>query len=128
MRTLKIAMVATLLMPFMTGCSFYARDAEDYKKVTRELVETKNPSIKECYDVALQTNEKVTGGVVINFTVEKKTGKIMNPVIDPKSDAPADLSQCVVSAIDGLILDPPDAREGQATFTWYFEANPPKQL
>lgn len=128
MRTLKLAMVATLLMPLTTACSFYARDAEDYKKVTRELVETKNASIKECYDVALQTNEKVSGSVVINFTVEKKTGKIMNPVVDPKSSAPADLSQCVVSAIDGLILDPPDAREGQATFTWNLEAAAPKQL
>jgi hypothetical protein len=128
MRTLKLLMVATLLMPLMTACSFYARDAEDYRKVTRELVETRSGSIKECYDVALQTNEKVTGGVIINFTVEKKTGKIMNPVVDPKSTAPAELSECVVTAINGLTLDPPDAREGQATFTWYFEAAPPKQL
>jgi hypothetical protein len=129
MRTFKLAMIAPLLLTVVsTGCSFYARDAEDYKKVTRELVETKNTSIKDCYDVALATNETVSGSVVINFTVEKKTGKIMNPVVDPKSSAPADLSQCVVSAIDGLILDPPDAREGQATFTWNLEAAPPKQL
>jgi hypothetical protein len=129
MRTFKLAMIAPLLLTVVsTGCSFYARDAEDYKKVTRELVETKNTSIKDCYDVALATNETVSGSVVINFTVEKKTGKIMNPVFDPKSSAPADLSQCVVSAIDGLILDPPDAREGQATFTWNLEAAPPKQL
>jgi hypothetical protein len=129
MRTFKLAMIAPLLLTVVsTGCSFYARDAEDYNKVTRELVETKNTSIKDCYDVALATNETVSGSVVINFTVEKKTGKIMNPVVDPKSSAPADLSQCVVSAIDGLILDPPDAREGQATFTWNLEAAPPKQL
>jgi hypothetical protein len=126
MRTFNLFIIAPLLLT--AGCSFYARDAEDYKKVTRELVETKNPSIKECYDVALATNDKVSGSVVINFTVEKKTGKIMNPVVDPKSTAPAELSECVVSAIDGLILDPPDAREGQATFTWNLEANPPKQL
>jgi hypothetical protein len=129
MRTFKLAMIAPLLLTVVsTGCSFYARDAEDYKKVTRELVETKNTSIKDCYDVALATNETVSGSVVINFTVEKKTGKIMNPVVDPSSSAPADLSTCVVSAIDGLILDPPDAREGQATFTWNLEAAPPKQL
>lgn len=127
MRTFKLLVVVPLLAS-LAGCSFYARDAEDYRKVTRELIETKNASIKECYDVALQTNEKIGGSVVINFTVEKKTGKIMNPVVDPQSTAPAELSQCVVSAIDGLILDPPDAREGQATFTWNLEAAPPKQL
>ena len=126
MRTFKLLMVAPLLLS--AGCSFYARDAEDYRKVTRELVETRNGSIKDCYDVALQTNDKVSGSVVINFMVEKKTGKIMNPVVDPKSTAPAELSQCVVSAFDGLTLDPPDAREGQATFTWNLEAAPPKQL
>jgi hypothetical protein len=123
MRTLKLAVVAPLLLS--AGCSFYARSPEDYLKVTRELVETKNSSIKECYDVALQTNETVSGTVVVNFTVEKKTGKILNPVVDPKSTAPAELSQCVVSAIDGLTLDPADAREGQATFTWNLEVGAP---
>lgn len=122
MRYFKLAVVAPLLMS--AGCSFYARSAEDYRSVTRELVETRNGDIKDCYDVALQTNETVNGTVVVNFMVEKKTGKIMNPVVDPSSTAPEELSQCVVQAVDGLQLDPPDAREGQATFTWKFEAKP----
>jgi hypothetical protein len=116
-----LAVVAPLLMS--AGCSFYARDAEDYRKVTRELVETRAGDIKDCYDVALQTDETVGGVVVVNFLVEKKTGKIMNPVVDEaQSTATPELQQCVVGAIDGLQLDPPDAREGQATFTWRFEA------
>lgn len=123
MRTIiKLAVFAPLLLSL--GCSFYARSEDDYRNVTRELVETRSGDIKDCYDVALQTNETVSGTVVINFIVEKKTGKILNPVVDPGSTAPAELSQCVVSAIDGLTLDPPDAREGQATFTWNLEVQP----
>ena len=123
MRTVKLAIVAPLVLS--AGCSFYARSPEDYRQVTRELVDTRSGDIKDCYDVALQTNETVAGTVVVNFTVEKKTGKIMNPAVDPSSTAPEELTQCVVSAIDGLQLDPPDAREGQATFTWAFEVGAP---
>ena len=123
--SLKLAIIAPLLLS--AGCSFYARDADSYRQVTRELVDTRGQELKDCYDVALQTNETVSGTVVVNFTVEKKTGKIMNPIIDPQTTAPAELSKCVVDAIDGLQLDPPDAREGQATFTWRFEVGSPKQ-
>jgi hypothetical protein len=120
MRTFNLFIIAPLLLT--AGCSFYARDAEDYKKVTRELVETKNASIKECYDVALQTNEKVSGSVVINFTVEKKTGKIMNPVVDEKaSTASAEAGTCVATKIDGLGIEQPDLRDGAATFTWNYD-------
>lgn len=114
-------LVTALPLLLSAGCTFYARDADDYRKVTRELVDTRTAELEDCYDVALQTNETVGGVVVVNFTVEKKTGKIMNPVLDPQTTAPAELSKCVIDAVDGLQLDPPDAREGQATFTWRFE-------
>ena len=122
-RPILLAIVAPLLLS--VGCSFIARDADSYRDVTREFVQTHNTDIKDCYDVALQINESVGGTVVVNFVVEAKTGKVMNPVVDEaNSDAPAELSSCVISAIDGLQLDPPDAREGQATFSWKFEAQP----
>ena len=124
-RFIKLAIVAPMLLS--AGCSFYARDADTYRQVTRELVDTRSPDVKDCYDVALQTNETVSGTVVVNFVVEKKTGKIMNPVVDPATTAPAELAKCVVDSIDGLQLDPADAREGQATFTWKFEVGAPKQ-
>jgi hypothetical protein len=124
---IKIAVIAPLLLS--VGCTFMARDPDSYRDVTRELVETRGADLKDCYDVALRTNETIGGTVVVNFIVEKKTGKIVNPVVDEaQSDAPAELSSCVVAAIDGLQLDPPDAREGQATFSWKFEALPPVQL
>lgn len=118
----KFLLVAPLIAS--VGCSFYARDADSYRQVTRELVDTRGDAIKDCYDVALQTNETVGGRVVVNFIVEKKTGRIMSPAVDESATtAPAELAQCVVSAIDGLQLDPADAREGQATFAWEFQAS-----
>jgi hypothetical protein len=124
-RSIKLAIIAPLLLS--VGCTFYARSPEDYRTHTRELLDTRNTDVKDCYDVALQTNETVSGNVVVNFTVEKKTGKIMNPVVDPSTTAPPELAKCVVDAIDGLTLDPPDQREGQATYTWKFEVGAPKQ-
>lgn len=125
MKSISLAIIAPLLLS--AGCSFHARDADTYRQVTRELVDTRSPDMKDCYDVALQTNETVSGTIVVNFIVEKKTGKIMNPVVDPATTAPAELAKCVVQSIDGLQLDPPDQREGQATFTWKFEVGAPKQ-
>ena len=103
------------------GCSFMARGAEDYRADTRELLSSRDAAIKECYDVALSADPKVAGDVVVNFTVEKKTGKVINPALDTeKSSAPAELGQCVLNAIDGLSLTPEDRRDGIATFTWSF--------
>ncbi len=110
------------------GCTCIARDAETYKNDTRSLIETRNKAIKDCYDVALTTDGKVAGEVIVTFTVEKKTGKIMNTQVDSaRTKAPEALSKCIVEAIDGLTLDPVDQRDGQATFTWKFRANEPKQ-
>ena len=109
------------------GCTCVARDAETYKNDTRSLLETRNKAIKDCYDVALTTDPKLSGEVVVNFTVEKKTGKIMNPAIDTaKTTAPPEIGKCIVDAIDGLQLDPADQREGQASFSWKFEVGKPK--
>ena len=88
-----------------------ARGPEDYRTVTRELVDTKQTDIKSCYG-------ENTGKVVINFTVEKKSGKITNPTVDESSSAPAEVGECVVAAIDGLALSEPDMRDGDASFTW----------
>jgi hypothetical protein len=105
-----------------SGCSFHARDADSYRKETRALLETKNAEIKNCYDTELVKDPKLSGTVVVKFTVAKETGKISNPKLSKKGDAPESLGQCVVKAIDGLALDPPDARDGDATFSWEFAA------
>ena len=106
------------------GCSFHARDADSYRKATRAVLETRNADIKGCYDAELKKDPKVGGKVVVKFTVKKETGEIADvKVVENKSDAPASLSQCVVNALNGLALDPPDEREGNAQFQWEFQVN-----
>ena len=113
--------IIILLSAILPGCTCIARDVETYKKDTRSVLETKNDSIKSCYDAALAANPAQSGNVVVTFIVEKKTGAISNVAADPnKSTAPEGLQQCVVTALEGLVLDPADQREGQATFTWTF--------
>ena len=109
------------------GCTCLARDAETYRAETRTLLETRNAAIKDCYDQALAADANLDGQVTVKFKVEKKTGKILNPEIDAgRTKAPEALSSCIVKAIDGLVLDPVDQRDGLATFSWSFKANPPK--
>jgi len=117
-------MAASAVVP---GCTCIARDAETYRADTRSLLETRTRAIKDCYDVALTTDPKLDGQVVITFKVEKKTGKIIDTGIDAaRTQAPESLSKFIVEAVDGLTLDPVDQREGQATFSWTFKANEPK--
>jgi hypothetical protein len=109
-------LVCTALALATTAC--IARGPDDYRQVTRKLVDKKKGDIEDCFG-----GQK--GKVVVNFTVEKKTGKIMNATIDDKkSTASAEVGTCVVGKIDGLTLkdpDMPDMRDGAATFTWVYD-------
>ena len=109
------------------GCSCVARDAETYRADTRSVLETQTRAVKDCYDVALTTDPKLDGQVVVTFKVEKKTGKIIDTAVDKdRTKAPESLSKCIVDAVDGLTLDPVDQRDGLATFSWMFKANEPR--
>ena len=123
MKTRVFTLGALLLgLASSSGCSFHARDADSYRKATRALLETRSADIKTCYDTELKKDGKIAGAVVVKFTVKKDTGAISNAkVVSEKSTAPASLGECVVKAIDGLALDPPDERDGHATFEWAFE-------
>jgi outer membrane lipopolysaccharide assembly protein LptE/RlpB len=124
MRTLALSMLMTATA-LATGCSFYARDADSYRKATRELIETKNGSIKSCYDAELKTDKKASGKVVLDFKVAAETGKLSSVKVNKKkTTAPESLASCVTKALDGLALNPPDKRDGDASFTWEFEAKP----
>jgi hypothetical protein len=121
-----LLLTASAVVP---GCSCLARDAETYRADTRTVLETRNDAVKTCYDEALKADPTVSGTVVVKFKVEKKTGKLLDIGVDPaRNQAPAALSDCIVKALDGLTLEPVDQRQGDATFTWTFKANPPKQL
>ena len=62
-------------------------------------------------------------------TIKQASFGLMNEIshaaVDAaRSNAPAALGQCVVHAVDGLVLAPPDRNEGRATFVYEFKANP----
>jgi hypothetical protein len=103
------------------GC--HARSAEDYRRDTRALLETRSERIRSCYDSALAADENATGTVVVRFTVAEDTGTITSPSVLPESTAPAPLGECVVQSLEGLALDPADARKGDATFVWEFQTS-----
>jgi hypothetical protein len=93
-----------------TAC--IARGPDDYRQVTRSLVDTKKAEIEGCFAGG-------KGKVVVNFTVEKKSGKITNPAVDSaKTTAAEGVGECVAEKIEGLALSEPDMRDGAASFTW----------
>ncbi|MFO7566856.1 MAG: hypothetical protein R6X02_29705 [Enhygromyxa sp.] len=113
MKTRKLiqSILCTAVALATTAC--IARGPDDYRSVTRSLVDTKQAEVERCFDAP--------GKVVVNFTVEKKTGKITNATIDEKSStASAEAGACIVDKIEGLALNEPDMRDGAATFTWVF--------
>jgi len=50
----------------VVGC--HARSPEDYAKVTQQLLETKGPEIKACYDGILKTDATAQGTVASSST------------------------------------------------------------
>jgi len=111
------------------GCSFHARSPEDYADVTQKVLATKNAEIQSCYETVLKQDQKAGGVVAVNFTVEAKTGAIVDPKVDEKNTTASEpVSACVVDNMAGLKIDPPDQREGQASFAYNFKANKAKQL
>jgi len=104
------------------ACSFSARSPDDYRKVTGDLLATRGDQLRACYDAALVGNPAVGGVVVVTFDVEADTGKLLNPKFDPaRTTAPEPLKQCVTTALADLAIDPPDQRDGNATFSWEFK-------
>jgi hypothetical protein len=104
----------------LAGCSFHARSPEDYRDATAALLETKSADVKACYDTALKTNKDLTGTVTVHFKVEKESGRL----VDISADPAGPLGECVTNSINGLALTPPDARDGDATFSYQFTVGP----
>lgn len=112
----------TLLAAVSTsvGCSFIARGEDQYRTDTRTVLSEREGQIQGCYDKALEADAALSGSVVVQFTVEKKSGSLTGVAAAEGSTAPAALTDCVLTALDGLQLKPEDRRDGQATFTYTF--------
>ena len=121
----KIELLAAGLVATTLACGGTARGLEAYRDDTNKLLETRNAQLQTCYNDALKVDGKLSGMVTVQFVVEQKTGAITKPSVDQsKSTAPPALGDCVVKAIDGLTLAPPDRNEGRATFVYEFKPAP----
>lgn len=120
------SLALTSLALIIGGCTFYARSPDQYRDDTAAVLASKGADLNACYDAAAKANPTATGKVTVQFTVEKKTGKIGNAAADPaRTTAPQALIDCVVTAINGLVLSPPDQRDGSATFEYDFARTTP---
>ncbi len=92
-----------------------------YRDDTQKVLMTKDAEIHACYDGVLKGTPGVGGRVTVKFEVAEDTGKIRNVIVDrPTTTAPEAVSECVKKSIEGLVINPPDARLGQASFQYDF--------
>ena len=103
------------------GCSGAIRTAEPYRDDVAKVLESKNGDVTACYNEALKNNKDLAGTVTVKFAVEMKTGTFK----DIKTDGPPELGTCVSNALNGLVLTPGDANNGDATFTYQFTPGAP---
>ncbi len=126
MKTMRFSVLGLVLG--LAGCSFAARSPEMYRDDTQAVLQTRDPQIKACYDEALKTNKDLQGRVTVKLMVEHDTGKITNVAADPAgTTAPEQLTKCVVDSLQGLMLDPPDKRDGDASFVYEFVVGAPAE-
>ena len=119
MTMIRIALTCLIIT---AACGGTSRGLEAYRTDTRSLLETRNVALKSCYDSALRADAKLMGTVTIKFVVEKGTGTIKGASVDSAgTSAPSTLGDCVLQAVSGLKLEPPDRNEGQATFVYEFK-------
>lgn len=107
------------------GCKFAKRSPDKYRDDTAALLETRSAELKSCYDGVIRSDKGASGTVTVWFLVQKDTGKIMDAKVQDAS-APQSVQDCVLNSLQGLQLDPPDADDGHATFTYEFEIAPQK--
>lgn len=108
------------------GCGHAARTTAEYRTDTRSLLHTRERSLAACYAGLLATDPAAEGRVRVRFAIAKETGTVTEPQVEPAgTTAPPELQQCVLRALDGLELAPPDRVSAEATFVWIFQRPPP---
>lgn len=110
----------------LTACAGTKRSPQAYRADTQKVLETRNAQIQGCYNALLASDAAAGGTVTVRFVVEKKTGAFAKATVDPAaSTAKEPAVMCVLNAMSGLQLQPPDANEGQATFQYELQPAPP---
>jgi hypothetical protein len=117
--------ISILGLLLVTGCA--ARGSQMYHDDTAKMFALKDADMKTCYDGVLKTDAAAQGTVGIKFSWEKSTGKLVGVNVDAaKTTAPAPVQQCVTKALEGMVINPADQKEGQGTWTFEFKPNAPK--
>jgi hypothetical protein len=127
---MKTTLIVSASLLAVAGCSFAARSPEMYRDETTKALEAKNNDVRACYDGVLKGTPGAAGKVTVNFDVakdgEQGAGTVVNVRVDKaNTTAPDAVSDCVTKTIAGAgPLNPPDARQGQATYVYEFAAPP----
>ena len=122
----KILMTFAVLAPLASvACGGAIRIGDAYRDDTVKLVQAQaNPKIQQCFQGIVKTTptpKSLEGTTTVSFVVAKETGLVGNAAIVPGATTTQDpVNQCVLAALNGLKLDPPDNVEGDATFAWQF--------
>jgi hypothetical protein len=125
MKTHLIFCLSVLAPLTALGCHGAIRIGDAYRDDTAKLLAAQaNPRIHDCFDGMVKTTpgpKSLQGTTTVHFIVAKETGLITDVTVIPESTtAQPPVAQCVVSALNGLKLDPPDGVDGDATFAWEF--------
>lgn len=120
----RMMLLAGAFVALTAACGGKARGTDTYRADTENMLGMRMGQLQSCYDQALANDPKLAGTVKVQFVVAKKTGVVTDAKVDPASTAPEPLNNCVLQALEGLKLDPPDKNEGRATFEYAFEPQP----
>lgn len=102
-----------------TAACATTRSPQVYRADTQKLLDTRTGQLTTCYEEALKKNPELGGVVAVRFVIEKKTGTFTQVGIDPATSQTTEpLTVCVLTAIEGLKLEPPDGNEGRASFVY----------
>ena len=115
-------------MMLLTGCMAlvacaHARSADQYRTDMSAALASRDADIKTCYDQVLAKNAAAAGHVTVRFAVQAKTGHITDVQVDnTQTTAPPEVGQCVAAALPAVTLSPADPKQGNATWSWDFQA------
>ena len=116
MKTTLLISVSLVASLGAAGCSFAARSPEMYRDDMKAVLDTKSNDMRACYDGVLKDTPTAAGKVTVNYEVEAEQGKVINVVVNKsQTTAPDPLVECVTKSLTGLVIAPPDKRQGQAT-------------
>jgi hypothetical protein len=126
---MRSAILVTSLLTLSAGlmaCGFAVRSPDMFRDDTQKVLETRSPEMKACYDGILKGDKTAAGNVTVKFDVELETGKFVNLKVDETATtAPPPVRECVMNALQGLAVKPPDGNLGKATFVWAFQPGAP---